>query len=191
MSRHHELGRGHRAGSHPAPRVRRRRSAVASMAALVGLAGLGLAGERWLSAHHPSAALRRSTAALHAREAEGWGEVEANFRGDTPTSNGPLPRYERSGFRPSGILANPTRYNAAGRPWEYRYGAAHRWLGPADPDRTEAEIRDNFFALCREKSAFHARMAAKWASAARVPWLSVDPDPPWPPVVFEPPGHSW
>lgn len=104
----------------------------------------------------------------------------------------PAPRYRLAGHHPTGALANPSRYDPTGRPWEYGDGGyCHRWLGPADPGLTEAQIRDDFFALCRARADYHARMAARWSSAARFPWLPADPDPPGPPLIYDPPGDSY
>ena len=160
------------------------------MLMVVAAFGLMLAGERWISGRHPEAALRKARADSHARDAETWRSVQESFR-HHPETGMPPPAFKRYAFRPTGVLANPLRYDATGRPWEYGWGSAHRWLGPADPDWSEDAIRDDFFALCLEKAAFHDRMAAKWIRAARLPWLSADPDPPGPPLVYDPPGDSW
>lgn len=174
----------------PRPARPRLRSTVARLLIAVAAIGLMLAVEQWISGRHPVSALRRARAASHARDAEEWRSVPDRFR-HYPATASPPPAYERFAFRPTGVLANPLRYDAAGQPWEYRWGAAHRWLGPADPVRSRAAIRDDFFALCLEKAAYHDRMAAKWARAARLPWLPVDPDSPGPPLVYEPPERSW
>ena len=166
------------------------RPTVAGLTLLIAAIGLVFAAERWISGRHPEAALRTARADSHAREAATWRSVPESFR-HHPQTVSPPTNYERHSLWPTGVLANPLRYDATGRPWEYRWGGSHRWLGPADPDRSEDAIRDDFFSLCLEKAAFHDRMAVKWARSARLPWISVDPDPPGPPLIYDPPGDSW
>lgn len=50
------------------------------------------------------------------------------------------------------------------------------------PDHPQEEYRDELTAICRERSAYHERMARKWHWAAWLPWTDVAPGPPRPPV---------
>jgi hypothetical protein len=168
-----------------------RRPTVAGLTLIVAIVCVALAIARWVSDVHPEAARRRSLALGHARDAKVWRSVPESFR-NFPRGT-PVVPFELAGLHPAGILADSKRFDATGRPWEYRYGTVgQRWLGPAQEDRSEASIREDFFALCLEKSAYHSRMAEKWHSAARLPWLPIAPDPPAPPLVYDPPpSDSW
>ena len=145
---------------------------------------------RWAARRHPEALLWRCLAATHAHHAAEWRSAHDNFLVPPPPGSAYVP-YERSGFRPTGDLAIASRDDATDRRWEYRNGSGHRWLGPADSDRSPAQIRADFLALCLEKAAYHDRMAARWARAVPFPWVGIAPDPPEPPLIYDPQGDSW
>jgi hypothetical protein len=173
------------------PKPARKPPTVATLLLVVAvLAGLMAIG-RWVAAVHPEAARRTKRAEAHRKEAIAWGQFADAFERRPELVYAPTQQhyYVWSSPRPTGNLANSARFDATRGQNEYCHGDL-RWLGPPVGDRKDAEFRRDLIAVCRERSAFHQRMDHKWASSVRFFWLDVEPDPPAPPIVYEPTGDS-
>ena len=131
-------------------------------------------------------------AELHRRNATIWNEAADAFQGRPELVFGSSGQhlYKWSSPRPTGTLADPTRFDTTRGSHEYSYGD-HHWLGPPVADRSDSDFRTDMIAVCRERGAYHQRMQQKWAGSARFFWLDVEPDPPAPPIVYEPTGDSY
>ena len=64
-----------------------------------------------------------------------------------------------------------------------RYAEGRGYQGPPQPAALDPA---SAAALCRSQAAYHRAMERKWRWAARFPWTRVAPDPPGPPVIYDP-----